>query len=119
MTDQIVIKGLRLKTRVGVTDEERAQPQPVIVDIAIAADLSVAGTSDDLADTVDYDRTVTEVAALVNSAEARLLEHLATEVASLIVGFRGVQGVTVEIAKETPPVAEEVERIAVRVERSR
>ena len=117
MTDRVVIRGLRVDTHVGVTEGERAQAQTVLVDIEVAADLTTAGKSDDLADTVDYDGVVTEVSKFLRSASAHLLESLAAQIADKILDYKGVQAVTVEIAKETPPVAEEVERIAVKVER--
>jgi dihydroneopterin aldolase len=116
--DRITVRDLRVETRVGVTDEERARPQPVVVDIDIDADLSAAGASDELADTVDYDKVVTEVASLLRNSKSRLLEHLAQQIATEIMRLQGVQAVTVEVSKESPPVSEDVRRIGVRVERS-
>jgi len=116
--DRIVIRDLRIPTRVGVTDEERSRPQPVLVNIEVGTDLSAAGASDELADTVDYDRVITAVAGLLKTEEAKLLEHLADSIAALIVRFDGVRTVTVEILKEVPPVAEDVGPVGVSIERS-
>lgn len=116
--DRITIRDLRVETRVGVTDEERARPQSVVVGIEIEADLSAAGVSDELDDTIDYDRVVTEVGALLRGSECRLLEHLAQQIASQVVRMQGVRAVTVEVSKESPPISEDVGPIGVRIERS-
>ena len=116
MTDLIRIRGLRAETRVGVSDDERARPQTVVVDVDIAADLSRAAASDRLEDTVDYGTAVRAIADTVRSSETRLLEHLAARVSSVVSRMDGVGAVTVEIAKASPPVAEQVEAIGVRIQ---
>ena len=115
--DSIRITDLRVQTRVGVPDEERATPQMVRVSIEVFKDLGTAAATDDLDETVDYGALVPQVAGLIESSENRLLEKLAGDVASLIEGFSGVSGVTVEIAKEEPPLDEEIGRVSIRIER--
>jgi dihydroneopterin aldolase len=119
MTDLIRIRGLRAKTRLGVTDEERAVEQVVVIDVDIHADLWRPGETDELEDTVDYDSTITEVVAVVRSRERKLLEHLAEEIGALITRHEDVKGVTVEVAKENLPVDEDVDSVVVRIERPR
>lgn len=118
MSDHILVSGLRVETRVGWTDEERARPQFVLVDLDLEMDAAASSASDELADTIDYGAVIAEVARYVSSQEARLLERLAAEVAEMVSAVNGVKRVTVEIAKEVVPVPEEVGRVAVRVERS-
>jgi dihydroneopterin aldolase len=117
MSDHILVSGLRVRTRVGWTDEERADPQFVLVDLDVETDASASSASDDLADTIDYARVISEVADYVEAQETRLLERLAAEVAERVSALDGVKRVSVEIAKEVVPVPEEVGRVAVRVER--
>ena len=50
---------------VGVLDHEQAGPQPLEVDLDLELDLSVAGASDDLADTVNYGDVCAQVEAVV------------------------------------------------------
>jgi dihydroneopterin aldolase len=115
VTDAIVIRGLEVETRVGVTQEERARPQVVVIDVDIAADLSRAAASDDLGDTIDYAAAVSQVADTVRRSETRLLEHLAGKIVSVLSRMDGVRDVTVQITKRPPPVAERVEAVAVRI----
>lgn len=117
MSDRILIRGLRVETRIGWTDEERNEPQTVLVDLDVEIDATAPARSDDLADTVDYGAVISEVARYVSSREERLLERLAAEVAEMVSAMNGVKRVSVEIAKEVVPVPEEVGRVAVRVER--
>ena len=117
VSDRIVIRGLSVETRIGVTEKERSSPQDVLIDIELSVDLMCPGRSDDLVDTVDYDALVNEVAALVRSGERKLLERLADEIAELLSAKNGVAGVTVEVMKQHVPVKEEVSGISVRVER--
>lgn len=118
MSDHILISGLRVETRVGWTDEERATPQFVLVDLDLEIDTEVSSASDDLRDTVDYAGVISDVARHVSARETRLLERLAAEVAEMVSAVNGVKRVSVEIGKEVVPVPEEVDRVAVRVERS-
>ncbi|MGH2819498.1 MAG: dihydroneopterin aldolase [Actinomycetota bacterium] len=115
--DVIRIRGLRVDTHIGVTAEERARPQTVVVDVEVHTDLTRAGRSDELSHTIDYGHLVQRVAEAVRSAEARLLEHVAEEVAALVRGLEGVTGVAVEVGKASPPLSEELERVSVRIER--
>lgn len=115
--DSIIVRDLRVETHVGATEDERSRPQVVIVGIEIATDLRTPGKTDELGDTVDYGRVTAEVAALVTEARCALLENLAEKIAGHIAEIAGVNGVTVEVAKESPPIEEEVGSVAVRIER--
>jgi dihydroneopterin aldolase len=106
-TDRIELRALRVTGVHGVLPEERDRAQPFEVDLDLEVDLSAAGRSDDLADTVDYGA----VAAAVHDAVARgphadLLEHLAQRVADAAFSAAGpvATGVSVTIRKTRPPV---------------
>jgi len=118
LSDHILIYGLRVEARVGVGEQERSRPQWLVANIDIAIDLAAAGESDDINDTVDYGVLTTEIADLLRGTETRLLEHLAEKVVALIAPNKAVVGVTVEIFKEAPPIAEELGGVAVRLERA-
>lgn len=117
--DAIEIRGLKVPTHVGWTDEERSEPQTVSIDVTLHADLAAAGLSDDLADTVDYDALIREIDGLVRASKSRLIEHLAEEIATLISRFRPVQRVTVQISKSDLQLeGVEFGDVSVRIERT-
>ena len=115
--DAIRIRGLRLDAHVGVDEEERARAQILILDIDIDADLSAAAQSDDIEDTIDYAEAITRATDVIQTTQAHLLERLAADVAETIATMKHVGRVTVEIAKDPPPVAENVRSVSVRIER--
>ena len=63
--------------RVGVTAEERRQPQDCRVDVEIETDLTAAAQSDDLRDTLDYATVFDLVRGLARDEEFALLERFA------------------------------------------
>jgi dihydroneopterin aldolase len=117
MSDCLIIEGLRLAAHVGVTDEERAVAQEVLVRLEISAHLEAATASDNLDDTIDYAAVLLEAEQTVAGGSFALLEHMAGRIATAVSGFKGVEGVTVEIEKTVPPVPQRVGRVAVRIER--
>lgn len=117
MNDKLVISGLHLSTRVGVTPDERAAPQRVVVDVVVATNLAAAAHSDDLAETIDYAALITSIADAVESEEANLLETLAHRIVARVEEIKAATGVSVEVWKEIVPVEEEVDRVSVRIER--
>lgn len=119
MTDSIRFAGLRAEARIGAFDEERATPQTLVMDIELRKDLSKPGYSDDLADTIDYGAVTADIVGFCAATEVKLLERLATLVADRLLEQHDVDGVTVEIGKLHPPIAEEVDTVTVRVVRDR
>jgi dihydroneopterin aldolase len=94
------LKGLRIDCVVGVYTFEREQLQPIIIDIELDYDVSVAASSDEVGDAVDYDRVVEGVVELVGRREFCLIETMAEETADmLLVQHASVQRVRLEIRK--------------------
>ena len=61
----IVIKGLRELGVHGVLPEEQTRPQPFEVDVELTVDLTTAGDSDALDDTVDYSAVAEAISRVV------------------------------------------------------
>ena len=119
MSDRIIIKDLRLETRIGVSDEERAETRLLLFTIEIETDTSGAGVSDDLADSVSYSAAAKKVATVVGRSPARLLEHLAERAAATVLEMPGVESVSVEVVKPNPPASVDMAAAAVRITRGR
>ena len=119
-TDVIELRGLRLSGIVGVLPHERVQAQPLDVDLDLSLDLSTAGVSDDLADTVDYGAACAAAEAVVASSSFALLEALAERMAeTLLAADARIAAVTVSVRKMRPPVAQHLATSGVRITRSR
>jgi dihydroneopterin aldolase len=115
--DRILISGLREMGVHGVLPEEQLRPQPFEIDLELLVDVSAAGTSDELDDTVDYGAVCEAVSRIVSSEQYRLLERLATRIAEVCRADPRVVAAIVEVRKLHPPVRALLDYVAVRVER--
>ena len=104
--------------RHGVRPDEREHPQEFKVDLDIEADLSRAGKSDLLVDTVDYRQAHAAVKRVIEGESRQLLEAIASEIAELVLALPRVERVWVRIAKR-PAGMQPIEAAAVRIERTR
>jgi FolB domain-containing protein len=115
MMDRIFVDNLRLDCLIGVTEEERRQPQKIIVDMDLTLDLGRAAISKRIEDTVDYREVRRQVSGFVSSGEFMLLESLAEGIASLALDRFKIDGVVVKLRKEKyavePSIGIEIERI--------
>ena len=116
-SDCIQLRGLRVVCIVGVLPEERERPQPIELDIDMYTDLSIAGKSDDLADTVDYGAAAEAVSEICLSSQAQLLEHLAQRIADQLLLLTPVSAVAITIKKMRPPIPVDINSTAVQVVR--
>ncbi len=119
MTDQIVLRGIAVWARHGVYAEERERGQRFLVDVVADVDLSPAGTSDDLAATVDYGELARAVHERVAGERWDLIERVAERVAELVLEDRRVRAVEVTVHKPQAPMPVTVADVAVVVRRSR
>ena len=121
MTDTIELHGLRLVASVGALPEEHDRRQPVEIDLDLVVDLSKAGHSDDLADTVDYGLVCQSIEQMiVGGTHTVLLEALAEKVARRVLGIdERITGVTVALRKLRPPVPQDLATSGVRIMRRR
>lgn len=117
--DRVVLRGLRAHGHHGVYPEERASGQPFVVDVVLGLDLTGAGRSDDLADTVHYGELAQRVLAVVEGEPVNLLETLAARVAELCLTYPSVEEVEVTVHKPEAPVGVPFEDVAVTIVRSR
>lgn len=99
MSDHIKISGLRLVTRIGVPEEERARPQSLSVDVLITLSKSFKGFDDRIEHTIDYFQVSERLREVAAEGERRLIETLAEDLAAAVVDFDGVCAVTLEVEK--------------------
>jgi D-erythro-7,8-dihydroneopterin triphosphate epimerase len=99
MTDTLIIKDLLVRTVIGVSAEERRDKQDVVISVTLETDTSAPGTSDDIADAVNY-RTITKrILALAEKNAYHLIERFAEEIASICLEEPRVSGVRVTVEK--------------------
>lgn len=115
--DVIELSGLRCIGVVGVLPEERVRPQPIEIDIEVAADLAPAGNSDALEDTLDYALIAAVAERQVRTGGFTLLEALAEAICAELTTDPRVRRVTVAVRKVRPPVPYDLASCGVRLTR--
>ncbi len=114
---RITINDLEVQYCVGVTDEERAKPQRLLITVDMTYDFSSAAVSDRLEKTIDYRRVADTLLAFGQDRSWKLIEKLAANVADLILLEFRPQGITVEVKKFPIPQARYVSVILTRTRR--
>ena len=118
--DRITLSSMRYEGTLGATEEERAYPQMIEVDLVVEADLSAAAASDELADTVDYGPLVALTERTVESGRFRLLEGLAGALARETLSVSvGIEAVTVRVRKLAVPLDVSMDHAEVEIRRER
>lgn len=115
--DRIEIRGLELLLFCGVLPEEQERRQPFRIDVDLYLDLAPAGTTDDLAGTVDYGAVTHLLAERLDADRFQLVERLAARIADLILAEDLVDAVTVTVTKLRPPIGLSVATTGVRIHR--
>src|SRR3954454_23246650 len=120
MSDRIELRGLRVLGTHGLLAEEQSRAQPFEVDLDVEADLSAAGASDDLVDTIDYGHLVAVAEIVVQTVRAQLLERVVWVLAE---GVRPAEDRTTAVEgavpKLRPRVPADLATSAVRIVRRR
>ena len=119
MTDTISITGLRLTGYHGVFEHEKRDGQEFGVDLEIELDLSSAGSTDELQNTLDYSVVVDQVAQRVTGESVDLIETLAHDLAQIVLHHPQANAVTVTVHKPQAPVGHSVQDIAVTIRREK
>lgn len=97
--DIVYIKGLEVKTVIGVYEWEREIKQPITVDLDMASDISEAARTDDHKHVLDYKVVCVRVTEFIEKSNLKLLEAMAEEIASLVRKEFKVSWVRVRVGK--------------------
>lgn len=103
--DTITIEDLEVSFRVGVPDEERSNPQRLLITVIMEHDFSIAARTDDISATIDYFAVTQRILKLGEGREWRLIETLAVEIAKLAVDDFGARSADVTVKKFIIPEA--------------
>jgi len=113
--DIIFLEQVKVQTKLGVPAWERMLPQTIILDIEIGYDLSNAGKSDAITDTIDYGAVVGRIRDTLNEHSFQLVEALAEHVCQLILKEFGAIIVKIKVAK--PAILPGLKALGVVIER--
>ena len=115
--DRILLQGIQFYGYHGVYDEERRLGQRFVVDVECRLDLSRAASEDDVSAAVDYGRVQAVVLEIGTAQQFRLLETLATRIASALLERFPIRQVTVRATKPAPALPGVVAGVSAEVTR--
>ena len=117
--DRVELRGLAVMALCGVLPEERTRRQPFEIDVDVFVDLSRAGKTDALDDTVDYGALCQRIDDLATDEQYSLLERFAARVAEVVLATPSVNAVTVNVRKLRPPVPQHLSTSGVCIHRTK
>ena len=98
-SDEIHIEQLEASSRIGVPEEERANPQRLTVSISFWSNQQTSDLADHIERTVNYSTVAQETKNFVRDQSVSLIETLAERLASHLLKSFPIQKVTIELRK--------------------
>ena len=98
-SDRIHIEGLEVLTHIGVPAQERATPQPVMINVSLWPFHEARDITDKIENTVNYSVVAEETKNFICDQAVNLIETLADRLAMHLLKKFPIQKVTVEVRK--------------------
>jgi dihydroneopterin aldolase len=117
--DRILLEQMVFFGYHGHAAAERELGQRFVVDVELGLDLSDAGRSDDLADTVNYVGIYDAVQSVVTGPPCNLLETVAQRIADAVLKDQRIRWAGVRVAKPGVAIPGVLQGTAVQIRRSR
>ena len=95
----VYIKGLEVRTVIGVYDWEREIRQRVTVDLQMLSDFTRAAANDEIEYALDYKAVSKRIAAYIEESSFKLLETLGSRIADIVQEEFGVKWLRLELGK--------------------
>ena len=114
--DRIAIKDLLLRGIIGVNDWERKAEQDILINITLTTDLTQAGNTDSINDTVNYRTLTKQIISHVETSQRFTVEALAADVAGICLAQDGVARARVRVEK--PGALRFARSVGVEIERT-
>jgi dihydroneopterin aldolase len=114
VSDSIEIEELELFARVGITENERANPQRLTLTITVWPRAQFEDLQDDIGNTTNYSALCSVARDFARSRTSHLIETLVTELAAELLRAFPIEKVRLELRKFVLPDAKHVAVIVTR-----
>ncbi len=118
MSDKILIPDIPVWTRVGCFEEERRDPQQILIDLELDLDLKPAAAADSIEAAVDYVAVRKTLDELAKSKPFHLVETIAEQMAAKLLAGFPIDSVVVRVKKPSALARFGVPWAAVEIRRS-
>ena len=119
MPSSIIIREIQIQAHCGVTEIERSQPQPILVDLSVQCANEAAFQSDDLSDTLDYGTMVDYIRDNGERQQFSLLEKLTEELCQGLFRHFPLSHINIWVRKIRAPIKNFSGSVGIRLSRSR
>ena len=96
--DKIIIEKAPFLTKIGVSEEERAQLQEILIDIVIYYNIKKAAESDDIRNSINYSEIYSKIKPIAEQ-QCKLIETMAEKIAELILCNYHIEKIKVRVKK--------------------
>ena len=117
--DVIQLTGIRCYGYTGYLPEEQTLGQWFEVDLRIGLDLTAAGQSDRIEDTLDYRGAIATVKELISTARFALVEKLAEQIVTTVLAYDLVERVELKLHKLAAPIPDFGGKITIELTRQK
>ena len=117
--NSIEVRGIRAYGYTGYLPEEQVLGQWFEVDLILWLDLTAAGTSDSIGDTLDYRQAIDLVKKHITTDRFALIEKLTATIAESILQLEKVQKVQIKLSKLAAPIPDFGGKITISLTRVR
>ncbi len=97
--DKVIIKDLLVRGVIGINDWERKIMQDMLINITLGFDISRAGETDNIDDTINYRSISKRVIEYVETSKHYLVEKLATEIAKICLVEFNAESALIKVEK--------------------
>lgn len=119
MTDLISIKNIRIYAYHGCLEDEKRIGQDFYVNATLEISTREAGKADDIDKTIHYGLVTETIHDVMTATSYDLIETCAEKAAeAVLLGYPGVEAITIEIRKPDAPIPREFEDVSVKIRRA-
>jgi len=97
--DIVYIRGLEVKTVIGIYDWEKEIRQTITIDLEMGSDISKAALTDEISEALDYKAVSKRLISFVEASEFQLVETLAERIANIVMQEFDVPWIKLRLGK--------------------
>lgn len=119
MRNTIFVQNYEIETIIGIYDFEKEQKQRLIISAEVELDTNITFQQEDIQTTLDYDNIINIIDKSCDAKAKELLEVLAENIASEILGFEYAHSAKITIQKPDIYKHKNIESVGVSITRTK
>ena len=117
--DKVRILNLKIPARHGVYEFEKDKDSIFELDVEMHTDLSIAGQTDDLKNTINYNKAVSDITDIFTQKDYHLIEAVGQAICKKLLADFKIQKVVIKIRKPHAPIMANLDTVEVELVREK